>query len=95
METMDLIFDNHRGQQIGRVFRNYFTLALLLKQLIFSIFTISANQSTISAITDENSSIITKCTGAKSSEVELNWIQSLQLKLSLARLETEKPNVPK
>ena len=38
MEIVNMMFEKYGGSQMGRIFRNYLVLALLIKELMFSLF---------------------------------------------------------
>lgn len=93
MEKIDVIFENYGGQQIGRIFKKYFSLTLFFKQLIFSFYIMSADPPVYNLLPEEiNQKIINKVE-AESLDQELNWIQVFQLMLIIAELE-EKTNAP-
>lgn len=92
METMHVIFENYGGQQIGRIFKNYYKLTLLLKQLMFSLLIISADPVN-NLLPEEKNQTIVNNIEAESLDQELNWIQTLRLMLIIAQLE-EKTNAP-
>lgn len=91
MELMNMIFENYGGQHIGRIFRNYFSLTLVLQQLMFTFFLLPARQPATYPVPVENNLSIEPVVDSESPDGELNWMQALQLLLTLAQLETEKP----
>lgn len=94
METMNVIFENYGGQQIGRIFRNYFRLTLLLQQLMFSFYIIPAYQPGNDTLPGEYKNNMETITDEYFPEEKINWIQALQHILLMAQLEIEKSIAP-
>lgn len=92
METMHVIFENYGGQQIGRIFKNYFSLTFLLKQILFSLSIISADRPVVNFLPEEKRLQIENIAEEAPLDRELNWIQILQINLLKAGLDADKTN---
>lgn len=86
MEIVNIMFEKYGGGQMSRIFRNYLMLALLLKELMFSLFLIPEDRSAIDPAPYNNTSIF----GAENTaEADISTTRILQLLPLLIRNAAE------
>lgn len=90
MELINIIFEKYGGEKILHIFNSYFTLALLLRHLAFSLFIPSADQPAVQFGPEKSSQIFSQRFETETSAEEPNRFQVLQLMLALAQIEIEK-----
>lgn len=57
MEVVNIIFEKYGGGQVARIFKTYLILALVLKELMISLFVIPEDRSVIDPAPGNNTSI--------------------------------------
>lgn len=92
MDLVKIIFDSFGGREMERIFGNYFLILLILKQLLFSLFSVPADNSN-DLIPAENEQVSYQIVEADSTE-SLEKIQVFQLLWTLAELESEETPAP-
>ena len=95
MELVKIIFDGgFGGREMERLFRNYFLLSLLLKQLIFSLFITPVNLFDFNSIPAENGQTSGPIVVVESLKENSNEIWTFQLMYTLAQPGTDSDKAP-
>lgn len=95
MELIKIVFGNLGGRDIERIFRNYFLMALLFKQLVFSLYSGPADILFNQSFPAENEQTSANLITAESSKENLKSVQVFQLLYTLSLIEAETPKEPR
>ena len=94
MEIVKIIFEKFGGREMEGIFRNFFFISLLFKQMAFSLFTAPADVYEIDSLPAEDEVVSKEIVAIDSAEDGLNGIQLFKLMWSLALIETKNSTVP-
>lgn len=94
MELVKIILKSFGGREIERIFKDYFLLSLLLKQLVVSLFIYPSDNPDIFSIPAEKEQISVNSITVESSEENCEDLLTFRLMFVLAQLEPQPTTVP-
>lgn len=86
MDIMNMIFEKYGCERIAQIFKNYWVLLLLFKQLMFSLFLVEPYTAPVPAtLTEENEKEVT---ATQLKKEELSTTDFIRIMLTLSQLNS-------